>query len=261
MGSSAICCGPKAWRRRPTAAMAAVARQRPWRRSACRPSLMHRRGAGLGAVSWTAPLRHECPHRVDLDQGSEWRGTRSAERHRTLHAIDTSRQDRERDMSKDAKPAQKRIDQFLYGPGGRADDWRDLVEAAKAWARGGDRAKYDAALADLVGDGRISRLSRPAVDGGAEGSASRRRRTRSRLRHGSRNALTTSRSASTPATWSAKDDGNGDAPIWCRRRSAAAEMRRPYFETLIVTGAARPAIGRGSRPNGASCASARCVRL
>src|SRR4051794_38471958 len=52
-------------------------------------------------------------------------------------------------MSKDAKPAPKRIDQFISGPGGRADDWRDLVEAAKAWTRGGDRANYDAALADL----------------------------------------------------------------------------------------------------------------
>ena len=52
-------------------------------------------------------------------------------------------------MSKDAKPAQKRIDQFLSVPGGRADDWRDLVEGAKVWARGGDRAGYDATLADL----------------------------------------------------------------------------------------------------------------
>ena len=34
-------------------------------------------------------------------------------------------------MSKDPKPAQKRIDQFLNGPGGRADDWRDLVEAPR----------------------------------------------------------------------------------------------------------------------------------
>ncbi len=38
-------------------------------------------------------------------------------------------------MSKDAKPAEKRIDQFISGPGGRADDWRDLVEAAKVGAR------------------------------------------------------------------------------------------------------------------------------
>jgi hypothetical protein len=50
-------------------------------------------------------------------------------------------------MSKDAKPAQQqRIDQFFSGPGGRADNWRDLVDAAKAWAQGGDRAKYDAAI-------------------------------------------------------------------------------------------------------------------
>jgi hypothetical protein len=53
-------------------------------------------------------------------------------------------------MSKDTKPVQKRIDQFLSGPGGRADDWRDLREAAKAWARGGDRANYDVALADHI---------------------------------------------------------------------------------------------------------------
>ena len=52
-------------------------------------------------------------------------------------------------MAKDTKPAQKRIDQFFSGPGARADDWRDLVEAAKGWARGGDRAAYDAALANL----------------------------------------------------------------------------------------------------------------
>jgi hypothetical protein len=52
-------------------------------------------------------------------------------------------------MSKDAKPARKRNDQFFSVPGGRADGWRDLVEAVKAWARGGVRAKYDAALAAL----------------------------------------------------------------------------------------------------------------
>ncbi|WP_283816370.1 hypothetical protein [Bradyrhizobium liaoningense] len=33
-------------------------------------------------------------------------------------------------MSKDATPTPKRIDQFFSGPGSRADDWRDLVEAA-----------------------------------------------------------------------------------------------------------------------------------
>ena len=52
-------------------------------------------------------------------------------------------------MSKDATSAQHRIDQFFSGPGARADGWRDLVEAGKVWARGGSRAAYDAALADL----------------------------------------------------------------------------------------------------------------
>ncbi|MET4256375.1 hypothetical protein ABIC09_001306 [Bradyrhizobium sp. S3.12.5] len=66
-------------------------------------------------------------------------------------------------MSKDAKPAQNRIDQFLSGPGARADDWRDLVEAAKAWARGGDRAKYDAALDDLSVTVPRSASAMPAV--------------------------------------------------------------------------------------------------
>src|SRR5262245_46806336 len=46
--------------------------------------------------------------------------------------------------------AQHRIDRFMNGPGGRADDWRDLVEAAKAWAAGGDRGKYAALLNELA---------------------------------------------------------------------------------------------------------------
>ena len=42
------------------------------------------------------------------------------------------------------KPSeQRRIDQFFLGPGARADDWRSLIEAAKAWSAGsGDRNKF-----------------------------------------------------------------------------------------------------------------------
>jgi hypothetical protein len=61
-------------------------------------------------------------------------------------------------MSKDTKPAQKRIDQFLSGPGGRADDW------------------------------------------------------------------------------SLKGDGNGEAPDLVPSTFGQQAVRRPYFETLIVTG-------------------------
>ena len=43
-------------------------------------------------------------------------------------------------MTKETQNQERRIDQFFSGPGARADQWRDLVEAAKAWAGGtGDR--------------------------------------------------------------------------------------------------------------------------
>src|SRR3954451_8885519 len=66
---------------------------------------------------------------LDLDQ----RSGRAGEQVPTSLQL---RADRENDMPSDPKPTQKRIDQFISGPGGRADDWRDLVEAAKTWARG-----------------------------------------------------------------------------------------------------------------------------
>ena len=54
-------------------------------------------------------------------------------------------------MSSDGKSTEHRIDQFFSGPGARADRWRDLVDAAKAWAGGsGDRAKFEAPLNDLA---------------------------------------------------------------------------------------------------------------
>ena len=40
-----------------------------------------------------------------------------------------------------------RIDTFFATPAAREDRWRDLVDAAKAWAAGrGDRATFEAAL-------------------------------------------------------------------------------------------------------------------
>jgi arginine decarboxylase len=47
-------------------------------------------------------------------------------------------------MSKDAKAA-KHIDRFFSDPGGGSRPLGELVEAAKVWAQGGHRAKYDAA--------------------------------------------------------------------------------------------------------------------
>src|ERR1700741_3404775 len=61
----------------------------------------------------------------------------------------TSIASQEEIMPNDTTSSQKPIGQFVSGPGGRADDWRDLIEGAKVWARGGDRANYDATLTDL----------------------------------------------------------------------------------------------------------------
>src|SRR5271154_6412488 len=45
---------------------------------------------------------------------------------------------------------ERRIDQFFSGPGARADRWRGLVEAAKAWSSGsGDRARFEEELSQL----------------------------------------------------------------------------------------------------------------
>jgi hypothetical protein len=50
-----------------------------------------------------------------------------------------------------AKTQHRRIDKFFLGPGARADDWRDLVEAAKAWADGtADRSRFEALLSELA---------------------------------------------------------------------------------------------------------------
>jgi arginine decarboxylase len=58
-------------------------------------------------------------------------------------------------MTKDAKPTSVpttvRIDQFFAGPGARADQWRALVDTARAWATGeGKRGDFTTALADLA---------------------------------------------------------------------------------------------------------------
>ena len=115
-------------------------------------------------------------------------------------------------MSKEPKAAQKRIDQFFSGPGARADDWRDLVEAAKTWARVGHRAAYDAALADLSiteefhgypGLQLMAALREAAAAG--DGATSFALATRIAQ------ALATRSFRQHAGDWSAKDDGNGDA--------------------------------------------------
>ena len=53
-------------------------------------------------------------------------------------------------MAKEKQSQDQRIDQFFSGPGARADHWRFLVDAAKAWSDGsGNRNKFDDLFAQL----------------------------------------------------------------------------------------------------------------
>ena len=131
-------------------------------------------------------------------------------------------------MSKDAKPAQKRIDQFLSGPGGRADDWRDLVEAAKVWARGGDRAKYDAALADLSVTEEFHgypglQLMAALREAAATGDAATSLALATRITQ----ALTTRSFRQHAGDWNVNDEAMATPPIWCRRRSGSTPRVAP----------------------------------
>src|SRR3954447_24844286 len=111
-------------------------------------------------------------------------------------------------MSENAKPARKRVDQFFSGPGERADDWRDLVEAAKTWARGGDRAKYDSALTDLSVTEEFHGY--PCLQlMGALGEAAGDSATSLALATRITQALQTRSFRQHAGDWSEKDEGNG----------------------------------------------------
>src|SRR5690348_18178272 len=50
-----------------------------------------------------------------------------------------------------SKIEERRVDQFFSGPGARADEWRGLVDAAKAWSSGsGDRSTFETRLSQLA---------------------------------------------------------------------------------------------------------------
>jgi arginine decarboxylase len=140
-------------------------------------------------------------------------------------------------MSNDAKPAHKRIDQFFSGPGGRSDDWRDLVEAAKIWAQRGDRAKYDAALSELCVTEEFHGYPGPHLmaslkEAAAAGNAAKSLALSTRIAQ----ALTTRSFRQHAGDWNLQDEDNGEVPELVPPTFGGTEAHRPYFETLIVTG-------------------------
>jgi arginine decarboxylase len=140
-------------------------------------------------------------------------------------------------MTKETQNQEHRIDQFFSGPGARADQWRELVEAAKAWAGGGDRARYDALLNDLAVVEEFHgypglQLMAALKESAAAGDAATSLGLSTRIVQ----ALMTRSFRQHAGDWSVNEDDSGGVPDLLPPTFGRSEARRPYFETLIVTG-------------------------
>src|SRR4051812_49059432 len=142
-------------------------------------------------------------------------------------------------MPKDARTQEARIDRFFSGPGARADSWRDLVEGAKAWSRNlGAREQFEALLAPLAvteeyhgypGPHLMAALKERAASGEAAATLSLATRITQALQ------LRSFRQHA--GDWSVHDEGQDTAPDLLPPSFGHTDAHRPYFETLIVTGA------------------------
>ena len=140
-------------------------------------------------------------------------------------------------MAKEKQGQEQRIDQFFSGPGARADHWRFLMDAAKAWSDGGSRNRFDALFGQLEvteeyhgypGLRLMAALKEAAASDDASATAALATRilqslqTRSFRQHAS--------------DWDAHEDGEQAAGDLLPPSLGRTDSRRPYFEILIVTG-------------------------
>ena len=156
-----------------------------------------------------------------------------------------------------AKPAAHRIDQFLW-PGRPC---RRLARSGRSGkgmgGRRGDRAKYEALLNDLAvieefhgypGLQLMAALKEASGDAGTSLALATRiakaLMTRSFRQHAGDSG----------------ENGEGSMPDLVPSTLGRAEARRPYFETLIVTGLLHHLAG-ACRRMAQAASSARCVHL
>jgi arginine decarboxylase len=131
-----------------------------------------------------------------------------------------------------------RIDQFFSGPGARADNWRLLVDAAKAWSAGsGNRNRFDALFAQLEVTEEFHgypgiRLTAALKEAAASGDAA----TTASLATKIMQALQTRSFRQHTADWDVHEDGEQTLPELLPPTLGRTDSRRPYFEILIVTG-------------------------
>lgn len=139
-------------------------------------------------------------------------------------------------MARNAR--ERRIDQFASGPGARADEWRALVEAAKAWPKGAEgRAGFERQLGDIAvieeyhaypGARLMAALKECAASDDAAGALA----LAMRITH----ALQTRSFRQHAGDWDVHADADTELPDLLPPGFGDTTTRRPYFEILIVTG-------------------------
>ena len=141
-------------------------------------------------------------------------------------------------MAKEKQSQDQRIDQFFSGPGARADHWRFLVDAAKAWSDGsGNRNKFDDLFAQLEVTEEFHgypglRLMAALKEAAASGAASATAALATRILQ----SLMTKSFRQHASDWDIHDDGEHAATDLLPPSLGRTEPHRPYFELLIVTG-------------------------
>src|SRR5262245_25009659 len=130
------------------------------------------------------------------------------------------------------------IDRFFAGPGARGDQWRNLVELAEAWSNGtGGRDKVQDALDEMTATEEFhaypglelsTALRQHIAENDAHATASLARRiTR---------AILTRSFRQNPADWDAHEGDEAVAADVLPPSLGRSDVRRPYFEVLIVSG-------------------------
>jgi arginine decarboxylase len=139
-------------------------------------------------------------------------------------------------MAQDSE--EQRIDRFFSGPGARADDWRSLVETAKSWSAGAtDRARFEKLLSQVEiteefhaypGLRLMAELKERTASSDTAGVLALVMRISQ--------ALNTRSFRQHAGDWDVHSDVDADMPELVPPGFGETRTRRPYFETLIVTG-------------------------
>jgi arginine decarboxylase len=123
----------------------------------------------------------------------------------------------------------RRIDQFFSGPGARADEWRALVEAAKAWSNGTqDRAGFEQQLAQLAISEEYHACPGPRLTGSlkeraAAGDAAGALTLATRITH----ALQTRSFRQHAGDWNVHADDDTETPVHGHNAMQGLKLVRP----------------------------------